>query len=73
MVMWKGVIKVEKIAILVLIATNIYALSKWVYWSRAFIGAFCIYQEKYGQLREEELRRLMKKAIDCGIKHTIKI
>ena len=63
--------RVEKILILLLLATNIYAVSKWVYWSRGFIGAFCIYQEKYGKLSDDELRRLMKKAVDYGIKNTI--
>ncbi len=67
----KEVMRMEKILILLLLATNIYAVSKWVYWSRGFIGAFCIYQEKYGKLSDDELRRLMKKAVDCGIKNTI--
>ncbi|WAW15425.1 hypothetical protein [Peptostreptococcus equinus] len=60
-----------KVAILILLVTNIYAASKWVYWSRGFIGAFCMYQEKYGKLSENELRRLMKEAVDYGIKQTI--
>lgn len=60
-----------KVAILLLIATNLYAVHKWIFWSRGFCGAFYLYQKKYGKLSEDELRRLMKKAVDCGIEQTI--
>ena len=59
-----------KVAILLLIATNLYAVHKWIFWSRGFLGAFFLYQKKYG-VDEKELERLMRKAIDCGVEQTI--
>lgn len=51
-------------------ATNLYAVHKWIFWSRGFLGAFFLYQKKYG-VDEKELERLMRKAIDCGVEQTI--
>lgn len=50
---------------------NVIAISKWIFWSRAFIGAFYMYQEKHGKLSEDELKKAMEKAINYGIKHTV--
>lgn len=59
------------ISLIISLLVNMIAISKWIFWSRGFMGAFYLYQKKYGILSENELRILMKKAIDCGIENTI--